>query len=134
MEAYPLLVRKRIIELYEQQKSTKQIAELFGICRSGTRRVKQRLRELGTLAPLPCRAGRKPKLTPEIEQRIREHISADPDCTRAELKASLGLTVSLQAISKWLKKLGLPLKKSPYMRPSRTARTFEPHASCGTRT
>jgi hypothetical protein len=37
MEAYPLLVRKRIIQLYEQNKSTKEIAELFGICRSGTR-------------------------------------------------------------------------------------------------
>jgi transposase len=123
MEAYPLLVRKRIIELYEQQKSTGEIAQLFGICRSGTRRIKQRHRELGTIEPLPCRAGRKPKLTPEIEQRIREHIAADSDCTRAELKAALGLTVSLQAISKWLKKLELPLKKSRCTRPSRIALT-----------
>ena len=123
MEAYPLLVRKRIIELYEQHKSTKQIADLFGICPAGTRRVRQRHRELGTIEPLPCRAGRKPKLTPEIEQRIRDHVAADPDGTRAELKAALGLSVSLQAISKWLKKLGLPLKKSRCTRPSRTAPT-----------
>jgi DNA invertase Pin-like site-specific DNA recombinase len=53
MKAYPLLVRKRIIELYEQEKPTKEIAELFGICRSGTRRVKQQLRERGTIEPLP---------------------------------------------------------------------------------
>lgn len=123
MEAYPLLVRKRIIELYEQHKSTGEIAELFGICRSGTRRVKQRHRELGTIEPLPCRAGRKPKLTPELERQIRDHVAADPDCTRAELKAALGLTVSLQAISKWLKKLGLPLKKSRCTPPSRIDRT-----------
>ena len=127
MEAYPLLVRKRIIELYGQDKSTKQIAEMFGICRSGTRRVKQRLRETGTLAPRVGKAGRKPKLTAELSQQIRDHIAADPDCTRAELKTSLNLTVSLQAISKWLKKLGLVLKKVPACRragsPRRAGRT-----------
>ena len=121
MEAYPLLVRKRIIELYGENKSTKQIAELFGICRSGTRRIKQNLRERGTIAPKPHRAGRKPRLTPEIAQQIRDFVATDPDCTRQELKKALGLTVSLQAISKWLKKLGLVLKKSPCTPPSRIA-------------
>jgi transposase len=124
MEAYPLLVRKRIIELYEQAKPTKEIAELFGICRSGTRRVKQHLRERGTVEPRPrTNAGRKPKLTAELESRLRDHVAAHPDCTRAELKAALGLSVSLQAISKWLRKLGLPLKKSPCTPPSRTGPT-----------
>ena len=124
MEAYPLLVRKRIIELYEQDKPTKEIAELFGICRSGTRRVKQQLRERGTTEPRPrTNAGRKPKLTPELERRVRDHVAAHPDCTRAELRAALGLAVSLQAISRWLGKLGLVLKKSPSAPPSKTART-----------
>lgn len=120
MEAYPLLVRKRILELYAQNKSTKQIAELFGICRSGTRRIKQRMRERGTPEPLPSRAGRKPQLTAELQRKIREFVAADPDATRAELKAALGLTVSLQSISVWLNKLGLVLKKSPCTPSSRT--------------
>ena len=38
MEAYPLQIRKRIIELYDQGMKTKQIAELFGVCRAGVRR------------------------------------------------------------------------------------------------
>ena len=59
MEAYPLLVRKRIIELYAQNKSTKEIAQVFGICRSGTRRIKQNLRERGTIAP---QAGTPPRV------------------------------------------------------------------------
>src|SRR3954469_6088204 len=104
MEAYPLMVRRRIIELYEQDKSTKEIADLFGICRSGTRRVKQHHRERGgDAAPRPRNAGRKSKLTPELSQKVRDHVAARPDCTRAELKAALELPVSLQAISKWLK-------------------------------
>jgi transposase len=132
MEAYPLLVRKRIIELYEQQTPTKQIAELFGICRSGTRRIKQNLRERGTIAPLPRKAGRKPKLTPELSQQIRDYIAAHPDCTREELKLALNLPVSLQAISKWLKKLGLVSKKSRCMPPSRIGPTSKLRERSGT--
>lgn len=134
MEPYPLLVRKRIIELYQQNKSTKQIAELFGICRSGTRRMKQTLRERGTLEPLPRNPGRKPKLTLELAQQIREYVAADPDCTREELKTALGLTVSLQSISKWLKKLGLVLKKSPSAPASRIDLMFRPPGRSGTST
>jgi len=127
MEAYPLLVRKRIIELYAQNKPTKEIAELFGICRSGTRRIKQHLRERGTLEPCPRNSGRKPKLTEELAQRIRQHVADHPDATRAELTAALGIDASLQAVSKWLKKLGLVLKKVPARRGAgpagRTGRT-----------
>jgi transposase len=132
MEAYPLLVRKRIIELYEQEKTTKEIAEMFGICRSGTRRIKQQHRERGTLEPLPRKAGRKPKLNEELSRRIQDYVAADADCTREELKTALHLDVSLQSISKWLRKLGLVLKKSPCMPASRSGLTSRPRERCGT--
>jgi transposase len=132
MEAYPLLVRKRIIELYEQKKSTQEIAELFGICRSGTRRIKQRYRQNGTLLPQTPQVGRKPQLTAELQQKIRAHIESHPDCTRAELKAALGLSVSLQAISKWLAKMKLVLKKSRSLPPSRIVPTSRPPEHSGT--
>ena len=121
MEAYPLLVRKRIIELYAQEKTTKEIAEMFGICRSGTRRIKQQHRERGTIEPLQRKAGRKPKLNEELSRQIQDYVVAHADCTREELKTALNLGVSLQSISKWLKKLGLVLKKSPCMPANRIA-------------
>ena len=37
MEPYPGLVRRRIVELYAGSRTTKEIAELFGVSRSGTR-------------------------------------------------------------------------------------------------
>lgn len=123
MEAYPTLVRKRIIELYAQDKSTREIAELFGVSRSGTRRVKQRLRERGTLEPLPRRAGRKPRLTPELAGAIRAHVAAHADATREEVKRTLGLAVSVQTVGEWLRKLGLVLKKSRCAPPSRSGPT-----------
>jgi transposase len=131
MEAYPLMVRKRIIELYEQDKTTKEIAEVFGICRSGTRRIRQRHRETGSLQPRANKPGRKPRLTPEVAGQIQEFVAGHADCTREELKLALHLTVSLQAISKWLKKLGLVLKKSRCMPPSRIDLMSKQHERSG---
>jgi transposase len=120
MARYPALVRHRIIELYEQDYSTSEIAEVFGVCESGVRRVRQRLRERGTLDPLPRTCGRKPIMSADVARQIREHVAARPDATREELRSALGLSVSLQSISKWFKRLGLPLKKSRCTPRSRT--------------
>lgn len=120
MARYPAMVRQRIIELYEQDYSTSEIAEFFGVCESGVRRVRQRLRERGTLDALPRSCGRKPIMTADVQRQIREHIVACPDATREEVRSALGLSVSLQSISKWFKRLGLPLKKSRCTPRSRT--------------
>jgi transposase len=126
------MVRKRIIELYEQDYSTGEIAEVFGVCESGVRRVRQRQRERGTLDPLPRRCGRKPVMTPLVQRQIRDHIAAYPDATRQELREALGLSVSLQSISKWFKKLQLPLKKSRCTPASRTDPTSPSVGRSGT--
>jgi transposase len=108
------------------------IAEIFGVCESGVRRVRQRLRERGSLDPLPRTCGRKPLLTAEVERRVRDHIARQPDATREEIKSALELTVSVQSISRWFKRLGLPLKKSRSTLPSRTgptSRNVEPHGT-----
>ena len=133
MARYPAMVRRRMIELYDQGYSTTEIAEVFGVCESGVRRVRQRLRERGTLDPLPRTCGRRPMVTTELERQIRRHIAAHPDATRQELRAALGLTVSLQSISKWFRRLGLPLKKSRCTPPSRTGPTSPGVAPPGTR-
>ena len=132
MARYPAMVRRRIVDLYEEDYSTAEIAEVFGACESGVRRVRQRLRERGTLDPLPRTCGRKPVMTPGVERRVRAHVAAHPDATRQELRSALGLSVSLQSISKWLKRLGLPLKKSPSAPRSRTGPTSPPAARPGT--
>jgi len=62
MEAYPPLVRRRIVELYQQGMETWEIARLFGTCESGTRRVWQVYRESGSHElPPGARPGRKPR-------------------------------------------------------------------------
>src|ERR1700685_1237167 len=120
MAQYHAMVRKRIIELYEQDYPTSEIAEVFVVCESRVRRVRQRQRERGTLDPLPRTCGRRPMMTAEVQRQIREHIAAHPDATRQEIRSTLGLSVSLQSISRWFKRLGLPPKKSPWPPAART--------------
>ena len=64
---------------------------------------------------------------------MREHVAREPDATREEIRAALGLAVSLQSISKWLKRLGLPLKKSRCTPPNKTGPMSPRAARLGTR-
>ena len=131
---FPAMVRKRIVELSEDEgMSTDEIASVFGASQSGVRRVLQRFRERGTHLALPRRPGRKLRMTPDLAGRIRQFVAARPDATRQEIKDALGLTVSLQAVSEWLARLGLRLKKSRSRPRSRTGPTSKPAATSGTR-
>jgi transposase len=132
MARYPAMVRRRIIELYNQDYSTSEIAEVFGVCASGVRRVRQRLRERGTLQPLPRTCGRKTMLSSQLQRQIQEHIADRPDATREEIRSALGLNVSLQSLSKWFKRLGLVLKKSRCTPQSRTGPMLPSDAPFGT--
>jgi transposase len=116
MEPYPGLVRRRMMELYAEKKTTKEIAGLFGVSRSGTRRVKQHLRERGTLEPLAGTPGPKGKLTDDVKARLGRLVASKPDATLAELREALAaeakVSASTSTVDRWLGKLGLTFKKS----------------------
>ena len=63
MRAIPLPTRERIIELYEQGKTTREIAEFLGFCVAAVRRVRQQFKVRGTLQPQTHLCGRKTLLT-----------------------------------------------------------------------
>ena len=132
MEAYPLRLRRRIIELYEQGKQTREIAQMLGTCKSGTRRIRQVLRERDTLEPLRPKTGPRSGLSDECAARLRELVAADPGATREELRQRMGLSVDVRTVGRWLAKLGLVLKKSRCTPPSRTGRTWPSGAKAGT--
>lgn len=123
MEPIPLRMRRRIVELYDQGKHTHEIAGLLGTCPSGTRRIRQRLRERGTLEPVRPDVGRKSGLTEERGRRLADLVAADPDATRAELRERLGVSADVRTVGRWLARLGLVLKKSRSAPPSRSGRT-----------
>ena len=112
MEAYPLSIRKKIIELYRAGESTEEIADRYGYCVAGVRRVRQRFEETGSVEPRKTKPGRKPSLDGSALEKLGEHVAAQPDVTLAELRQRMGINVDLAVYCRALKKLGLTRKKS----------------------
>ena len=134
MDPYGMRLRKRIIELYEQDKSTAEIAALLGTSESGTRRVRQHLRERGTLEPMSGGGGR-PALDESQQNQLSELVKQQPDATLAELQTRLskatGLSLALCTIDRWCTRLGLRFKKSRSGPRSRIVPTSRPHERPG---
>jgi transposase len=122
MRAIAVPLRKRIVELYEQGKSTREIAQFAGFCVAAVRRVRQQFRERRTLEPRTHQCGRKTLLTEARKQRLQELLSAQPDATLAELGARLDRPFRTSTIDLWLRRLGWKLKKNSGRRRTRPAR------------
>ena len=53
MKAIPIAMRERILKLYEQGKSSIEIAEFSGFCVAAVCRVRQQFKERGTINGSP---------------------------------------------------------------------------------
>jgi transposase len=124
MKPSPLDLRQRVLAAVDEGRLTRgQIAQRFSVCTSWIRRLVQRRRETGAIAPLPHRGGPAPKLGEAHRRRLGELVGGQPDATLDELRRRLGEPVGVMTICRALRALRLPLKKSPKGPPSRAGRT-----------
>jgi transposase len=112
MRAIPLPTRQRIIHLYEQGKSTRDISGFFGFCVAAVRRVGQQFKERGTLQPRTRRCGRKTLLTTRRKAHLQKLVEQQPDATLAELGARMDRPFGTSTMDLWLRRLGLTYKKN----------------------
>jgi transposase len=112
MRAIPLSARQRILQLYQQGKSTCDISEFFGFCVAAVRRVRQQFKQRGTLQPQTHLCGRKTLLTAARKVRLQKLVAAQPDATLAELGARMDRPFGTSTMDLWLRKLGLSYKKN----------------------
>jgi transposase len=122
MRAIPIPIRKRILELYERGRSTREIAQFAGFCVAAVRRVRQRFRERHALEPRTYLCGRKTLLTAERKQRLQQLLAAQPDATLAELGAGLDRPFRTSTIDLWLQRLDWRFKKNSGRCRTRTSR------------
>jgi transposase len=120
MRAIPTPARERILQLYEQGKSTREIAEFFGFCVAAVRRVRQQFKERGSLEPQTHLCGRKTLLTSVREARLHKLVADQPDATLAELGSRLDRAFGTSTVELWLRKLGLSYKKNAGRRRAKT--------------
>ena len=121
MRAIPSPIRKRILELYERGRSTREIAQFSGFCIAAVRRVRQQFRQRGTLEPRSYLCGRTTLLTEKRKQRLHQLLSEQPDATLAELGAGLDRPFRISTIDLWLRRLGWKFKKNSGRRRTRTS-------------
>ena len=120
MKAIPVPVRERILHLYDQGKSTCEIATSLDYCVAAVRRGRQHFQARGTLDPQTHRCGRKTLLTPRRRERLQRLVAEQPDATLAELGAPFKRPTSTMDL--WLKRLGLSSKKNAVRRRAVAAR------------
>ena len=118
---YSLDLLQRVLAAVDAKAGTREaIAARFDVSTAWIRRLVQRRRETGAIAPLPHRGGPAPALGPDHRDRLRGLVADQPDATLAELRDRLAAPVGIMTIARALQALRLPLKKSRSAPPSRT--------------
>lgn len=79
---------------------------------AAVRRVRQHLRERGTLQPRTHRRERKGKFTAERQPRLLDLVTLRPDATLQELIDAMEVPVASSTMHRWLTRLGLTLEKN----------------------
>ena len=121
MKSYSMDLRERILRDCDAGMGTREVATKYTVSESWVRRLKQRRRETGEVAPR--RAGsRRPLKWLAHADRLQQLVAERPDATLQELREQLGLQVSLPPLWRALRALQFTFKKKSSARPSRIGR------------
>jgi transposase len=116
-------LRERILRDCDAGVGTQAVARKYSVCEAFVRRLKQRRRETGNVAPRSYRPGPKPILDPYLSQ-LQELARAHPDLSAAELRDRLEVNVSPLTVWRALRRLGLTFKKNRFMPRNKSGPTF----------
>jgi transposase len=120
MRAYSMDLRVRVLAALDAGDPTAVVAETFTVSPAWVRRLAQRRRQTGEVAPRKAKDTRVPKLQAH-HPRIRELLAATPDLTLAELRDELNVAVALSTLWAAVRSLGYTFKKSYPGRRARSA-------------
>ena len=124
MRAYSMDLRERVVAACDEGIDTRtEIAERFSVSESWVRRLIQRRRDTGSIAPKPHGGGQKPAFDGDGLERLGQAVAERPDATLAELRDAVGAACGITAVHDAVVALRLTLKKSRSTPPSRTGPT-----------
>jgi transposase len=105
-------LRKRIVAAYDRGAGTRQqIADRYDVSLGMVKKLLRQRQRTGDIAPRHRFSGRRPKITPQHQERLRRLVRDCPDMTLEELRDAIGIACTVPAIHYALCRLGLPLKK-----------------------
>ena len=124
MKTLSLDLRDRIVAAYDIGDATReQIAERFMVSLGMVKKLLAQRKATGDIAPRHKNSGRKPKITADIRQQLRDLIEQQPDLTLEQLRVAAHLDCSLPAIHYALESMDLSYKKRVSARPSKSGQT-----------
>ena len=122
MRTTSLDLRERILAAYDNEEGTREdIAHRFKVSVGLVKKLLAQRRRTGDITARHRFTGRKPLLIGSHRTQLRAMLAKKTDMTLREMRKSLKLDCSLQAIHKVLDKMGLTLKKRRSGPASKTA-------------
>ena len=119
MKTLSLDLRERIVSAYDRGDSTRaQVAARYDVSEGMVKKLLQQRRRTGDIAPRHRFSGAKPKISFKHQQHLMQLVRDNPDMTLEELRDAIGVACTPQAVHYVLQKMGLPLKKRRFDRPS----------------
>src|SRR5262245_66609719 len=107
--AYSMDLRRRVLADSDAGMGTRAVATKYSVSEPWVRRLKQRRREKGGIAPRQ-RPPSAPKWLPHTE-RLQELVHEQADATLKELRVRLGVDLSIATLWRALRELRLTFKK-----------------------
>src|SRR5882672_10113605 len=105
--AYSMEFREAVARAHDECGSSSEVVEQFNCSESWVRRLIQRRRLTGSLAPRPLKLPNNNKLDEKDLKRLEELIRQTPDMTLAELAEALDDKVSVPTVWRATQTLGL---------------------------
>ncbi len=103
--------RELLVKGYEKSHDAEGIAQAYSVSvRTVYRLVKQK-QETGSVTLRTSQRGRKPVLTAEDKEKIRQCVDEKPDSTINEIREELGLSASYSTVERAIEEMGYTLKK-----------------------
>src|SRR5687767_8910724 len=113
MKTYSMDLRERVIVAVDEGKQTKwEIALRFQVSTAWIRRLLQRRRETGSIAPKERDYCVPHKVDDALRRQLAELVRQAPDATLEELRQRSGAIVSRSTVARVIARLGLTLKKN----------------------
>lgn len=112
---YSMDLRKRVVAARDAGQTTSEVAQRFEVSEAWVRRLMQRRRQSGKIAPKAGKRGPKLKLGDHADT-LRRLVREQPDATLEELQKQLPVDVVIETVRTMLGRLGLTRKKEGHPR------------------
>lgn len=103
--------RELLVKGYEKSHDAAGIAQAYSVSIRTVYRLVEQKQKTGSVALRTSQRGRKPSLTAEDKENIRQAMDEKPDITINEIREKLGLSASYSTVERAIKELGYTLKK-----------------------